>query len=177
MDRIGSYLVYGSEGVCLLEDVRRMAFDRTGEAEYYVLSPVNRREAKIFVPVSCQALVDKMRPLITKEEIDRTIDAAANKKFVWIHDRKRRASVFRAVRNEMKTSQSLMMLCCLYIKKQELEDKGKRMVFTDLEILSTTETLVGREIACALDIPYSEVGNYIRARLGLKPAVQEAPVG
>lgn len=177
MDGIGSYLVYGNEGVCLLEDIRRMTFDRTGEAEYYVLSPVNKREAKIFVPVSCKALVEKMRPLITKEEIDRAIDTVANKKIVWIRDRKRRASVFRAIRNEMKTSQNLMMICFLYIKKQELEDKGKRMVFTDLEILSTTETLVGREIACALGIPYGEVGNYIRARLGLKPVVQEAPVG
>ena len=67
----GSYVVYGTNGICIIEDRTLMSFI-SGEKKspYYILRPVSSLESTIFVPIDNDQLMAKLRPLMTKEEID-----------------------------------------------------------------------------------------------------------
>lgn len=161
------YVVYGTEGVCLIDDIRPIAFDRLETKEYYVLIPQNKKEASVFVPLDSEILLAKMRPLMSKEAIDSAIDSVIGRSIPWIEDRKRRSAVFKAIRSELRCDKLLLMICCLYLKKHELEKVGKKLTFADSEALLQGEALINGEFSFSLGIPYEEVPAYIRRRLTL----------
>ena len=162
------YIVYGSEGVCLVEDVRRIEFDRVEEKEYFVLRPVGKNSANVFVPSDSEVLLARMRPVLSKEAIDATIDRIRGKRLPWIEDRKRRSMLFRQIRTEMKSDKLLLMIACLYQKKEELLFQGKKLAFADADALSAAETLVNSEFSFSLGIDSKDVSAYIQNRLNTK---------
>ena len=68
------YVHYGAYGVCRVEDLRSMRFG-PGEPlrEYYVLRSVDQHGADIYVPADNAALTARMRPVLSREEIDRLL--------------------------------------------------------------------------------------------------------
>ena len=65
MYKIGTYVSYRSEGVCVINEIKQQKFGALDTAsEYYVLSPIVDNNSKLYVPVNNEALVSKMRPLL-----------------------------------------------------------------------------------------------------------------
>lgn len=65
----GERVVYGKMGVCLVTDRQVMAFGGESE-EYYILQPQRDPRSSIYVPCGNALLMAKLRPLLSKEEID-----------------------------------------------------------------------------------------------------------
>ncbi len=65
----GDYISYGGHGVCQIADVRSMDFG-SGEQEYLVIEPIASGGATIYLPSSNQTVQTRMRPVLTREEID-----------------------------------------------------------------------------------------------------------
>ena len=65
----GDYISYGGHGVCRIADVRSMDFG-SGEQEYLVIEPITSGGATIYLPSSNQTVQTRMRPVLTREEID-----------------------------------------------------------------------------------------------------------
>ncbi len=164
MFQVNDYLVYGNEGVCRVDGIRSLSFEGSGEKLYYVLVPFGKARAQIFVPTE-GSLVSKMRPVMTKKEVDAAIDAVAGKKLPWIEDRKRRTALFRTIRAEAKCENLLLMLGCLYGRRRELAALGKKLAFSDSDALFFGETIIHGEFSFALGIACDEVPSYIRSRL------------
>ncbi|MBQ7364291.1 MAG: hypothetical protein IJW46_01690 [Clostridia bacterium] len=165
------YVMYAGEGVCLIEDIREIAFDTVANGEnklYYVLLPLNKKDSYVYVPTDSQVLTARMRAITAKEEIEKTIDAVKGKTLPWITDRKRRTALYRTVKSEMRCDRLLLLLCSLYHQRHLLEKEGKRMAFSDNEMLSQCEALIRSEFAFSLKIAPEEVGAYIRRRLELE---------
>ena len=72
MYSVNEKIHYGGSGVCVIQEIATMRFGRTRE-RYYVLKPVYQNSSLIYVPVENQQLVSKMRPVLTREEVDRLI--------------------------------------------------------------------------------------------------------
>ena len=163
------YVIYGSEGVCLVADIRPISFDLArmaeGEHTYYVLSPMEKQDAYVYVPIDSEVLCAKMRRVLTKEEIDSAIDLAAKKPLPDLNDRKRRAVIYRSVCESMKCELLLLLVRALYERKNALSAQGKKMAFSDSEMLSKCEAVVASEFAFSLGIEKCEVSHYIQARL------------
>ena len=51
MFKIGDYVVNSKNGVCLIEDIQKMNFSGT-EKEYYLLIPLQEKNAKLYIPVN-----------------------------------------------------------------------------------------------------------------------------
>ena len=51
MFKIGDYVVNSKNGVCLIEDIQKMNFSAT-EKEYYLLIPLQEKNAKLYIPVN-----------------------------------------------------------------------------------------------------------------------------
>ena len=146
----------------LHERIRKMKYFSTRDAEKnsfdsaVVIKKGLASDGGLFVP---DAL-----PSLTKEEIDEAIDASAKKPLPDLSDRRRRTMIYKAVTDSMKCELVLLLVRALYERRQALALEGKRMAFSDSEMLARCELSVAAEFAFSLGIEKSEVGTYIQNR-------------
>ncbi len=160
----GSHVVYGKIGVCRVEDKVTMSFgDRSGE--YYVLYPVSDTRSAVYVPCDNTELTTRMQPLLTREEIDALLLGVEGECLDWIEDKDERRSAFREVLAQGDRRQLLLLIRCLFGKKQEKLAGSKRLSSADEMLLQEAVRLLEEEFSTALDIPRESVEKYIRQRL------------
>ena len=160
MYQIGETVLYGTEGVCTIAEVREMKIGRE-KASYYVLQPVHREGATIFVPLANETLLAKMRPLLSAAEIDGLLQCVRSDEPVWIEDATVRKEEFRRI----LTAGDRKELLGMYLHREALNGKGKRLRTNDEQMLRDAEKLLNDEFALVLNIKPREVPEYIRSRL------------
>ncbi len=161
----GQPVVYGKLGVCRVVDRQAMAFGTADKAEYYILEPMRDARSTVYVPCDNDQLVARMRPLLTREEIEGLLDRVPQEEVIWIEDRVERASAFRGILNTGDRKQIVRLVRCLMARRSEKQAVGKRLSGADEQVLQECVRLVEEEFALALDIPPSEVASYIAAKL------------
>ena len=159
----GQYVVYATNGLCCVEDIKYISFI-SGEKEklHYVLKPVKGSSSVIYVPADNDNLMAKMRPAMTKEDIDSLLFSIKDKHLAWEEDRKVRVDNFHDILINGVSEDLLLMISCIYIKKQDLIALNKTLPASDSKMLENAEKLVEEEFSFALGIEPSEVGKYIR---------------
>lgn len=158
--KIGTYVLYGKTGVCLVKEQTTMA-----GGLYYVLSPVSDSRSSVYVPCSNAELMARMRPLLTREEIDGMLSDVDTVRLAWIDDRNERAMLYRTITGSGDRKELVRLLACLMRKKQERIAIGKRLSAMDENFLQECVRLVQEEFSMVLGIATKEVGLYIQERL------------
>ena len=80
----GEYVVYGTNGICLVEDIKMMRFALDAEKDpYCILKPASNGSSTIYVPLNNEKLMGKLRPIMTKEEIDSLLLGMRDKEISW----------------------------------------------------------------------------------------------
>lgn len=159
------YVVYGKMGVCRVIDRQMLSFGGDKE-EYYILSPVRDPRSSVYVPCANEMLMGRLRPLLTKAEIDDVLSSVTQADIPWTEDRGERTAQFRTIISDGDRRQIVRLVRCLYAKKQEKTIEGKKFSTADEMFLQECVRLVEEEFALALDISAEQVGNYIRERIG-----------
>ncbi len=172
----GDYVIYGVNGICRIEDVRvqKPAFGSGAEELVYVLKRLEKANLTITVPAGSEKLMAKMRELFTKAEIDALLLGAREHEIVWIDDKRERAEVFRGIMMQGVREDLILMIRCIYLQKQTLLLRGKKLNIADEEALKTAEKLVREEFAYSLGIEPDAVGAYIRNALRIDDTADEA---
>ena len=89
MFEIGDFIVYGNNGICEVKDVTTISMQNAPKDRlYYLLSPLHRKESKIFTPVDSGKTV--MRAVLTKEEANALIDDIPEIEELWVSNDKLR---------------------------------------------------------------------------------------
>lgn len=158
--KIGTYVVYGKTGVCLVKEQVAMS-----GGQYYVLNPVSDSRSSVYVPCSNAELLARMRPLLTREEIDGLLSDVDSVKLAWVEDRSERAMLYRTITGSGDRKELVRLLACLLRKKQERIALGKRLSSMDENFLHECVRLVQEEFSMVLGISPLEVGPYIQERL------------
>lgn len=168
---IGENVVYGSNGVCTVEDisVQRLSPDLPSE-EYYILKPVNNPSSKVFVPRANQQLCARMRAIMTKAEIDAVIASVCGCEMEWIEDRKLRSAEYRAILSRGDRRELILLIRCILLRIHTLAENKKKISSSDGDILQSAERAIREEFSFGLGIPASEVPAYIRRGLGVAEA-------
>ena len=161
---IGSMLVYGSRGVCKVEDVKTERFGKDAR-EYYVLCPMNDEKSRIYVPVDSDRIEKQARQVITPGEIDRILSALPETGSPWIEDNRARADYFRSVLEGGDLPLMMQTVHTLYLKKNELSAAGKQLNVADKNTFEKLEKLLHDEFALALGISCEDVAPFIRERI------------
>ena len=92
------FVHYGAYGVCQVEDICPIRFGPDlPRREYYVLKPVSQVGSSIFVPADNPKLTARMRPVLSKEEIDRLLADVGEERLPWTEDRRQRLDTFRDI--------------------------------------------------------------------------------
>jgi len=161
----GDYVVYGKNGVCLVEDIKSMLFG--GEnGTYYILKPTSSSFSTVYVPVDKEILVDRMRPVLNKKQIDEILSSSKDCTVEWIESKNERHEYFNSVVSSGDLKKLIAVVMTLYAKKSEKEAVGKHISSTDENILKSAEYLIEEEFSFGLGCSAGKVGEYIRKKLG-----------
>lgn len=164
--KIGEYVRYCINGVCLIEDIRKMDVLGDGnEKMFYVLCPVSRQASTISVPVDNNTLTSRMKPLVSKDGIDCLIDGIEANVLEWVDDKKKRTEIFKNIIKECDRKSLLSLVDCLYKRREVLKESGKNLSSGDESFLNQAEGVIQDEFSFVLEISKESVYSYVKERL------------
>lgn len=161
MYQCGSKVVYGFHGVCSIVDVEMRTVDRK-KVEYYVLEPQAQPGSRYYVPTQNKTAVAKLRPLITKAELDALLCAEATQLDAWIPDENQRKQRYRELINSGDRAALICMVRTLHKHKDAQLSVGRKFHICDENFLRDAEKLLSAEFSLVLDIAPDQVGQYIQ---------------
>ena len=164
MTEIGGYIIYGSNGVCRVMDVRSEKLYGKHQT-YYILTPVGNPGAVIYVPADNAALLEKMKKIVCPEEILSLIAGLKDEELPWETDNRVRSEMYDAIIARGDRRELLLLIRTVYRRKLTLTAQKKKLGAVDENALKRAEKLINDEFAFALSIPPEEVPDYIRDQL------------
>lgn len=164
MFQVGKNVRYGQEGVCRIDRIGTMDF--CGEKQdYYVLEPLFKPGALLYVPVKNSVLVGKMRPLLTIEEVEAVICDVLERKAEWVRDFRLRSNIAKKALASDDRADALYLIKNILFHKKENEKEGKKVHTTDDCFLKDAENLIYFEFSVVLNQDYEQIANQIRRKL------------
>ena len=163
MYSVNEKIHYGGSGVCIVQQIATMRFGRTREL-YYVLKPVYQNSSVIYVPVENQQLTAKMRPVLTREEVDRLIGEMDAIPTAWEEDPQARRLSFDALLRSNDCRSLIVIIKTLNAQKERRQAEGKTLHVSDEGYLREAQRLLYDEFAGALELQPAEVRAYIQQK-------------
>lgn len=159
----GEYVVYGGTEICLISEIVSRCFDGINKQDYYKLIPENTWNSSYYIP--CARFEEKVRPLLTREEIYSIIDDMPAVEENWITNKNERRSVFRETLHSDDYRKLLSMMKGIYTEQQKRISDGKHLTSSDEKVLEASQKLMHREFAFVLGIKEDDVSRFIADRL------------
>lgn len=160
----GELIVYGRNGVCLVEDITPMNMDGIdSERLYYVLRPLNSQGSTIFTPIDNKKV--PMRKIITKKEALELIEHIPEIDVLTISNEKLCEEQYKAALQTCECAEMVRVLKTIYLKKQKRIAAGKKMTSTDEKYFHMAENCLYTELSVLIDIPKDKMEEYITAKL------------
>ncbi len=164
MFQLGDRVVYGIHGVCSIIDIEHRMVNKS-KTEYYVLSPLEQPDSRFYIPVHNEIAVAKLRPVLTREELEALLHSEEAVRNTWIPDENQRKQRYR----ELITSGDRVALICmvrsLYRHKQEQIASGRKFHLCDENFMRDAQKLLSSEFSLVLGISQEQVGAYIKSIL------------
>lgn len=159
----GNYVIYRSTEICRIDGFEEKSFDNVTSKNYCVLVPADGDNSKYYVPMDLAET--KLRPLLTKDEIEDLINGMKGEQPDWGDTEDHRKNVFNEVLNSGDYRRIISMLHSLYLERQQRLAQGKKLLTADEKAMRSAESLIDREFAFVLGIKENEVSEYIASRL------------
>jgi len=162
--QVGSQVVYGIHGVCAIIDVEVKRVDRK-KVEYFVLEPAGQPGARFYVPMHNEVALSKLRPLLTKEELEEMIVSDATRQNCWVADENQRKQKYRELINSGDRAALISMIRALHQHREDQLAAGRKFHLCDENFLRDAQKVLSSEFSLILGIPQAEVGAYIDSKL------------
>ncbi|MBQ7702940.1 MAG: hypothetical protein IJT40_01050 [Firmicutes bacterium] len=156
MYSIGDTVIYGTEGICEVTDITVMSFGGD-KAEYYILTPISKRQNTIYAPTDNDKIKRRMRPILTSKEARKLIDSLPIEPMEWIENSHERQDVFKNILLCGSPEDVFSMLTALYQKQNEQENIGKKLHASDERFMRDGERMLFSELAFALKTDVNEI--------------------
>lgn len=162
----GEYIVYGTNGVCEVTDIKKM--DMKGipkDKLFYVLSPCNQKGSTVFTPVDSTKTV--MRKILTKEQAKELIESMPEVEELYFSNDKVREEKYKQCIRGCECIEWTKVIKTLYVRREEKVSQGKKFAATDERYLKMAEENLYSELSVAMGMNRKEVQNYIEEKLGI----------
>lgn len=173
MYQVNDLVMYGSTGVCRVQEIREQSFPGTGEKRlYYFLRPLYE-DCDISVPVDSDRVF--LRPIISRDEANCMIDGIPDVRVETYHSKVSRelSEHYEAILKTHDCCSLMKLTMSIYTKKKDLLDQKRKFGTVDERFLKRAEGLLFGELAAALGIPRSQVHEYIESRVGALEKARE----
>lgn len=160
----GEYVVYGSKGVCQVQDISHVNIPGADKNRlYYVLHPVQDKSGTVYLPTDSQKVV--IRKVMTKEEAGRLIEEIPQIEQLWIADDKKREVSYKEAMRTCSSRAWVSIIKALYLRRTERQALGKKITSLDERYLRAAEHELYSELSVALDVPKEKMENYIHEHI------------
>ena len=154
---IGSYVIYRSEGVCVVSDIREENFGIIGKSEkYYILVPINAQSSTVFVPVNNEVLTSYMRPLLSAAQINAMAERLRAARLEWIDETRTRNNRFKEILAEGDPEALVLLVNSVSERIDAALACGKKPSTTDLNALRRAEKMLYDQFVSTTDLTSSE---------------------
>jgi len=164
MFKINDTIIYGSEGVCQIVDIKENDF-LGGKRTYYVIKPMGYNASTIYVPVDSELLVQKMHSLLSKNEINDLIDSLPKEPTHWIPNERERKEKYKELLSSGNRAELLNMIRTVHNERIKRESLHKRLHMIDEHFLNDAEKCLYSEFQFVLKLKQDEVISYIMNRV------------
>lgn len=157
MFQVGDLLVYGTTGVCRVEDLCRPNLTgRDKDTLYYQLKPLHQDGLIYALTENCKVV---MRPLISRQDAEALLSLIPS-----LQPEVYRAPTTQALTayyqhalrsNDCRALTELVL--SIYVKRQQAEAQNRRLGLVDERYLKQAERLLCGELSVALDMEFSEM--------------------
>ncbi|MBP3729369.1 MAG: hypothetical protein J6H18_03795 [Lachnospiraceae bacterium] len=155
---------YSLNGVCYVAGSVEKKIEGV-TSTYYELRPYYRKSDTIYLPIQNEALMARVRPLISPEEIDRILKNCRKESCSWVDSEPQRRELFKSMLKSGDPKELVLLTRALYNRKQELSRFGKKLRTSDIAFLKDAERLLHEEFAYVLNLSPQEVPAYIDSYL------------
>lgn len=159
----GDWIIYGSSGVCKVEEIGTPAWSPVSGRLYYKLTPAFDI-GTISIPVDTQVF---MRPILTRQQaldlIARIPDICAEQECPC--GSRELAGHYRAFFESHACEDLVQLIKTIYQKGRKLAGQGKKPSKTDQQFRKRAEQLLHSELAIALGVPLEEVPQFIQREI------------
>lgn len=155
MYNVDEVVLYGSNGVCRIKEISKQKLAGT-TMEYYVLKPLFSQVSTLFVPTNNQALVARMRYVLSKEKITDILDNLSEIP-EWIDDKNMRLEFCKETIASGNFESIVNLIRMLRFHEKEQSNKGKHLHISDERYLREAERMACDEISFALNVERNEI--------------------
>ncbi len=161
MFEIGDYVVFGTDGVCVVEAIGSIDIEGVSrEKLYYTLSPVGKvGNNRIFAPIDSKRVV--MRKIMSSDEADKLIRSIGELEPLVIPDERRREDTYKAVLQSCDCVQLVRLIKVINERKLSRSAAGKKLPVVDERYFSMAENSLYSELCFPLKLDKSDVRRYI----------------
>ena len=157
----GDHIVYGNNGVCVVEEITRMQMKGIDcDRLYYRLSSVTNPGSKYFSPIDNDKVV--MRKTMTKDQAEELIKGLPNLSPLPVPEDKFREELYKDVIRSCDPEKCFRIILTLYRKKMERFAQGKKNTSIDERYFKQIENNLYSELAFALGRDRDEINNYVK---------------
>ena len=166
MHKIGDKILYGSNGVMTVVDIREEAVGDTHRSYYVLRSAVRRSDSLTYVPTDNERLVEAMRPLLTRDQIVELIRSAKDLPPIdWVPENRARSEYFKRIMESGDREKMVSMIYAIIENGKRREAEGKKNFLSDENAKAKAEYLLHTEMSVVLGIPEDDVPAFIEEHL------------
>ena len=150
MFSVGQNVLYGTNGVCVVNDITEKKVGKVS-MEYYVLKPLDTNFSTLFVPTKNETLVKKIRGVMTKDMINGVLSNLPEPG-EWNDNKQERSEQFKEVISNGDFTELIRMIRLIYKHSEELSELGRHLHMSDERLLKEAEKMVTEEIEFVFDV-------------------------
>ena len=161
----GEHIVYGTSGICRVEEICSSPYDKNDTRTYYLLIPVhNPMGSTIYTPVNNDRV--PMRRLMTVTEIDALIAAMPEIELLEVPVEKQRREIYRNTIGALRPEGYASVIKTVHRRRVELSAARKHFPVSDMEYGRLAKHLLYSECAHVLGMEEDGIEAYIEQKLG-----------
>ena len=164
MYSVGKFVVYGVQGVCRIMGTEKQLVNRK-RTEFLVLEPLSQPGAKFYLPLENPSVMSKLKPVLTKHELQELLDSESVKTDCWISEEGKRKLVYRELLANSDRESLLQMIATLYRHRGMQEASGRKFHQCDENFLRDAEKFFCSEISLVMEMPMNQGLEYLRNQL------------
>lgn len=164
MFSIGDYMIYGVNGVCLIEDICASPFDKKDTRTFYMLRPLGATAGSVIYTPTDNAQVP-MRPLMSREDAEQLIDQIPLVPLLEVPVEKLRREVYRQAMQSCNPVEYVRLIKTVHVRRAEMIRQHKRLSETDSDFERNAKLSLYHELAVVLGVQYAEIEPYLASRV------------
>lgn len=160
----GEYVVYGTKGVCFVQDIAHVDIPGADRDRlYYILNPAQSKNGTVYLPTDSTKAV--IRRVMSKKEAQQLIEEIPDIEHLHVTDEKKREEHYKEVMKSCSSRAWVSIIKTLNARKNERIAAGKKITALDERYLRAAQQELCGELSIVLGASREEIEACIYNRI------------